>query len=128
MKVNKQENRVNSVSRTNLWDFQVGSVRSTHKVMRLSRLFDLVEEHILDKYMKDAEREALKLDNRGPLRFGVDGRLDTGIAEAFSEYGFYVFENVIKPVELEDLRDDIARALGDTPTIHKVDFDLHPTR
>ena len=82
----------------------------------------------MDKYMKDSERDALKLDNRGPLRFGVDGRLDTGIAEAFSEYGFYVFENVIKPVELEDLRDDIARALGDTPTIHKVDFDLHPTR
>ena len=85
------------------------------KVVRLSRLFDLVEEHILDKYMKDAERDALKLDNRGPLRFGVDGRLDTGIAEAFSEYGFYVFENVIKPVELEDLRDDIARALARAP-------------
>ena len=82
----------------------------------------------MDNYMKDAEQRALKLGNRGPLQFDANGRLDAGIAAAFSEHGFYVFKNVIKPVELEDLRSEIAEALARAPVGPKADLDANGNR
>ena len=58
-------------------------------------------------YLIDGERRALELDNRGPIRFVETGRLAEDIINAYSRYGFYVFENVLSGAELEDLKEDL---------------------
>jgi ectoine hydroxylase-related dioxygenase (phytanoyl-CoA dioxygenase family) len=58
-------------------------------------------------YLLDGERRARQLDNRGPVRFDDDGKLDQRIVDAYSRYGFYVFEKVLQEDELEDIRADL---------------------
>jgi len=58
-------------------------------------------------YLIDGERRALELDNRGPIRFAESGRLAEDIINAYSRYGFYVFENVLSGAELENLKEDL---------------------
>ena len=58
-------------------------------------------------YLIEGERRALELDNRGPIRFAETGRLAEDIVNAYSRYGFYVFENVLSEAELEDLKEDL---------------------
>ena len=60
------------------------------------------------EYLLRGEREAMALDNRGPIRFDEDGRLAEDITSAYSRYGFYVFENVLSATELEDIKEDLA--------------------
>ena len=57
-------------------------------------------------YLRAGEERARSLANRGPVRFGPDGRLHPGILEAYWKHGFYVFEGVIGETELEELRAD----------------------
>jgi hypothetical protein len=59
------------------------------------------------EYLLSGERIALELDNRGPIRFDENGRLAPEIMAAYSLYGFYIFENVISDVELDDIRSDL---------------------
>ena len=60
------------------------------------------------EYLLRGEREAMALDNRGPIRFDENGRLAADITSAYSRYGFYVFENVLSATELEDIKEDLA--------------------
>lgn len=55
-------------------------------------------------YMEEGRALALTLNNRGPLRFTADGALHPNIRAAYWTHGFYVFEDVIDQVELEELR------------------------
>lgn len=55
-------------------------------------------------YMEEGRALALTLNNRGPLRFAADGALHPNIRAAYWTHGFYVFEDVIDQVELEELR------------------------
>lgn len=67
-------------------------------------------------YVRDGERRAMALGNRGPMRFDNDGRLHQDILDAYRRCGFYVFENAIGTVELNELREDIeCTALSLTP-------------
>ena len=50
---------------------------------------------------------AYSLGNRGPIRFDEEGALHKEISDAYSKYGFYVFENVIDEQEMADIRDDM---------------------
>ena len=59
-------------------------------------------------YLLAGQERALKLDNRGPIRFDKNGQLDASIREAYSQYGFYVFEDVLSQEELDDLESDLA--------------------
>ena len=59
------------------------------------------------EYLLSGEQKALELDNRGPIRFDENGRLAKEIMAAYSVYGFYIFENVISDVELDDIRSDL---------------------
>lgn len=59
------------------------------------------------EYLLSGEQKALELDNRGPIRFDENGRLAEDIKTAYSIYGFYIFENVISDVELDDIRKDL---------------------
>ena len=58
-------------------------------------------------YLKDGETRALALDNRGPIVFDDKGDLDASIREAYSKYGFYIFENVLSAEELKDVKADL---------------------
>ena len=66
-------------------------------------------------YIEAGTAAAMALGNRGPLRLGADGKLDPAIVEAYWRTGFYVFEDVIGPEELADLRQDVDRALAAAP-------------
>ena len=59
---------------------------------------DAVEEYLLD-----GEKRALEHGNRGPINFNSDGSLSLDIRDAYSKFGFYIFENVIDNAELNDV-------------------------
>ena len=60
---------------------------------------DAVEEYLLD-----GEKRALELGNRGPINFNSDGSLSQDIRDAYSKFGFYIFENVIDKLSLMILK------------------------
>jgi len=55
-------------------------------------------------YIRDGERRAREIGNRGPVRLDTNGKLHPDIVEAYWQQGFYVFEGVIGPDELNELR------------------------
>ena len=48
------------------------------------------EELTMARYREEGTRRALELDNRGPARFGSDGRLLPEIVESYIHNGFYI--------------------------------------
>ena len=67
------------------------------------------QEEAMRQYLIEGERKALALDNRGPIRFESDGRLCQDILDAYSRYGFYLFESVLDDEELRDITEDLDR-------------------
>jgi len=65
------------------------------------------EEAAMQVYLRQGEARAMALGNRGPIRFGPDGKLDPAILASYDEHGFYVFEGVLKPDELADIEADL---------------------
>jgi len=57
-------------------------------------------------YVREGERLAQEVGNRGPLRLDAQGKLDPGILAAYLEKGFYVFESVVGQSEIGALRVD----------------------
>ena len=72
---------------------------------------DAVEEYLLD-----GEKRALELENRGPINFNSDGSLSQDIRDAYSKFGFYIFENVIDEAELNDIEKDLDSLRSNFPT------------
>jgi len=66
-------------------------------------------------YLAAGEARAKALDNRGPVRFGPDGKLHPDILDAYWKHGFYVFEGVIGEDEIAELRADIDNMLERAP-------------
>jgi hypothetical protein len=66
-------------------------------------------------YMREGEARALRLGNRGPIKLDPAGKLEQGIMDAYLEYGFYVFENVIDLDEVGELRADVERVIAGAP-------------
>ena len=73
------------------------------------------DERSIADYVREGERRALSLDNRGPIRFDREGAVERSILDAYREYGFYVFEDVLEKEELEDLRSDLDRVFERAP-------------
>lgn len=75
------------------------------------------EKHALEMrdYIQQGEAQARGLENRGPIRLGAEGGLHADILAAYWEIGFYVFEGVIGPGELAELRTDVENALSRAP-------------
>lgn len=73
------------------------------------------EEAAMQAYLRQGERRAALLGNRGPIRFTADGALHPDIVEAYWRCGFYVFEGVLKPDELADIERDLHDILGRLP-------------
>ena len=67
-------------------------------------------------YLREGQAAALVLPNRGPLTFTESGALVEEIRAAYSEYGFYVFENVLSAEELEDIKADLDTMRAQFPT------------
>ena len=65
------------------------------------------EEPAMLRYRKEGTQQALALDNRGAIRFNDEGLLDPAILEAYSRYGFYVFEGVLNEEELQAIEKDL---------------------
>ena len=70
---------------------------------------------VMAEYGRAAEARARSLGNRGPIRFGADGRIDRSILDAYWEHGFYVLEGVVGPEELADLRASLDEVLARAP-------------
>ena len=75
-----------------------------------------IHEPAMRAYLRDGERRALALGNRGPIRFGADGALAPEIREAWSRFGFYVFEGVLGADELADIERDFQDLRDRLPT------------
>ena len=73
------------------------------------------EEDAIAAYVREGERKAFELGNRGPIKTNSDGTLDRGILDAYSRHGFYVFEDVVTGEELNDLRTELEDMLERAP-------------
>jgi hypothetical protein len=73
------------------------------------------EEAAMQAYLREGERKAYELGNRGPIRFDAEGRIHPEILEAYWRCGFYVFEGVLPPEELADIEADIHDILDRLP-------------
>ena len=67
-------------------------------------------------YLLEGQAAALALPNRGPVKFTQSGALAEEIRAAYSEYGFYVFENVLSAEELDDIKADLDTMRAQFPT------------
>ena len=67
------------------------------------------------EYLRAGERLAGEIGNRGPIRFDGNGRLHADILDAYWSHGFYVFEGVIGPGEVDALRADVDNMLERAP-------------
>ena len=88
----------------------------------ISRSIEACANHYGDQadamrtYLLEGQEAALALPNRGPLRFTESGALAGEIRAAYSEYGFYVFENVLSAEELADIKADLDTMRAQFPT------------
>lgn len=71
-----------------------------------------------DAYLREGEKRAFALGNRGPIRFTSSGKLSPDILDAYWRCGFYVFEGVLKAEELADIEADFLEIQDRLPT-HK---------
>ena len=68
-------------------------------------------------YLDAGEARAYALGNRGPIRYGADGKLHADILSAYWQHGFYVFTNVVDAEELAELRTDVDRVIAGAPAV-----------
>ena len=83
------------------------------------------EEAAMVRYREAGERRALALGNRGPIRFGADGKLDPAILAAYLREGFYVFEGVLGSDELADIERDVIELVERAPVTKGARVDRH---
>ena len=81
------------------------------------------EEAAMQAYLRDGERRAAGLGNRGPIRFTAAGELHPDIVEAYWRCGFYIFEGVLKADELADIERDLHDILDRLPAERGALFD-----
>ena len=67
------------------------------------------------EYLRDGERLVGEIGNRGPVRFDPNGKLRADILDAYWKHGFYIFEGVIGPGEVDALRADVDNMLARAP-------------
>jgi hypothetical protein len=81
------------------------------------------EERAMVRYREDGTRRALALGNRGPMRFDASGRVASDILDAYSRFGFYVFERAIGEQELDDIERDLIDMLERAPVTRDASVD-----
>lgn len=73
------------------------------------------EQAAMEAYLRDGERRAFALGNRGPVRYDADGKIHPDILEAYWRTGFYVFEGVYKAAELKEIEADFQQVMERLP-------------
>ena len=81
------------------------------------------DESDMVTYRERGTARALELDNRGPIRFGADGRLHPEIMDSYSRNGFYVFTGVLEEQELKEIEADVAAMLERSPVSKDAEVD-----
>lgn len=66
------------------------------------------EAEAMREFLLAGHNGAMALDNRGPIAFDDNGKLEPHILAAYRKYGFYVFTGVLGADELKDIDDDLA--------------------
>ena len=66
------------------------------------------QQDAMKQYLLTGQEQALAIPNRGPIQFDNKGQLAKHIREAYAEYGFYIFENVLEEAELNDIKEELA--------------------
>jgi hypothetical protein len=74
------------------------------------------EEAAMRAYLREGERRAFDLGNRGAIRFTPEGKVHKDILEAYWRCGFYVFEGVLQTEELAEIEADLFDILDRLPT------------
>jgi len=69
----------------------------------------------MQTYLRDGEKRAYALGNRGAIRFTSDGKIHSDILNAYWRCGFYVFEGVLGQKELADIEADLKDILDRLP-------------
>ena len=67
------------------------------------------------RYAKAGMARARRIGNRGPVRFDAHGDIHPEIVDAYWRHGFYVFTNVLRAPEIEELRRDVNHLLAHAP-------------
>jgi len=75
----------------------------------------LNEKNNMAAYLEGGEKRALRLGNRGPIKFNNDGTLHKDIMSSYEKNGFYIFENVYEKAELLDIEKDLYDILDRIP-------------
>ena len=83
------------------------------------------EQAAMARYRAEGEERAMRLGNRGPIRFDREGKLDRAILDAYSRCGFYIFEGVLGADELKDIERDVADMLERAPVTKGSPVDRH---
>ncbi|MBT3704111.1 MAG: phytanoyl-CoA dioxygenase [Alphaproteobacteria bacterium] len=83
------------------------------------------DEAEMTRYREEGTARALAMDNRGPICFDDDGKLDPAILDAYWKYGFYVFTGVVGEEERKDLELGVADALDRMPLSPDGKVDKH---
>lgn len=78
-------------------------------------IVDYPEQEAMERYRREGEDRAMRLGNRGPIRFDAEGNLDRAILDAYKRCGFYVFEGLLHDDELKDIERDVADIIARTP-------------
>src|SRR5476651_1858168 len=73
------------------------------------------EEAAMQVYLREGEKRAFALGNRGPILFTAEGDLHPDIVEAYWRCGFYIFEGVLKLDELSDIERDLHEIIDRLP-------------
>ncbi len=74
-------------------------------------------------YLVAGEARAAALGNRGPLRRDAAGKLHPDIVASYWQHGFYVFEGVIDPREVEELRAGVGEMIERAPVRKGAELD-----
>jgi len=72
-------------------------------------------EQYMRNYRAHGTARALALDNRGPIRFDKQANLAPEIIDAYTHYGFFIFEGLLDTDELTDLDADLIDILKHAP-------------
>ena len=81
------------------------------------------DEAAMRDYLAQGKQRAHALNNRGPVRYTDDGAIHPDILSAYWKYGFYVFEDVLRQDELDELRADVKDMMSRLPTHPGSDVD-----
>ena len=82
-------------------------------------------ETAMRQYLAEGEARAFALGNRGPVRYGRDGKLHPDILDAYWRTGFYVFEGMMGQAELADIEAGVNGIMDRLPAEQGSPVDRH---